>query len=302
LSRDHRTLKAKINRNGDESVVFIDQLNHGFKLGDFECRIINDGARSIGEMTKQPPKKFFFGDAKPAELETDLKQYGGLEATTKCIFNYLLVKGDTEFTLLDAGCGDQSENEKHPQEPAGKLIENLAKSEIKREDIERVIISHCHWDHFGGICLDGELAFPNASYVMSSAEANYIKNTVKGWALDYLKMIEHKTFFIEDSADIIPGISVIRSPGHTPGLTTVVVSSKAGSLLYTSDVIIHPLHIEHPDWSPSFETDRAMAALSRRKIIDSSYKINRLLHAPHMPSPGLGKIIRIPEGYRWLAI
>jgi glyoxylase-like metal-dependent hydrolase (beta-lactamase superfamily II) len=282
-------------------VAFKDQHNQIFKIGDFECSIINDGARSIGEMTKQPPTKFFFGDAPPAELQDDLKQHGRLDASTKCTFNYLLVKGKAEFTLLDAGCGDQAENEKHPQEPAGKLIENLAKSEIKREDIKRVVISHCHWDHFGGICVDGELAFPNASYVVSSAEANYIKNTVKGWALDYLKMIEHKTIFIEDIADIIPGIRVMQSPGHTPGLTTVEVSSKGDSLLYTSDVIIHPLHVEHPDWSPSFETDRAMATLSRKKIIDSSYKLERLLHAPHMPSLGLGIIIRIPEGYRWLA-
>jgi glyoxylase-like metal-dependent hydrolase (beta-lactamase superfamily II) len=282
-------------------LAFKDQLNHVFELGAFECCIINDGFRSIGEMTKQPPTKFFFGDASQAELEAALKQHGGLDASTKCTFNYLLVKGDAELILLDAGCGDQAENDKHRKETTGKLIENLAKSEIKRENIERVVISHCHWDHFGGICIDGELAFPNARYIMSSAEANYIKKTVKGWALDYLMMIERKTIFIEDSADIIPGIKVMRSPGHTPGLTTVELSSKGDSLLYASDVIIHPLHVEYPDWSPSFETDRVMAALSRKKIINSSYKLNRLLHAPHMLSPGLGKIIGTPEGYRWLA-
>jgi glyoxylase-like metal-dependent hydrolase (beta-lactamase superfamily II) len=282
-------------------VAFKDLLNYAFKLGDFECSIINDGARSLGEMTKQTPIKFFFGNAPQIELETDLKQHGGLDASTKCTFNYLLVKGDAQFTLIDAGCGDQAENEKHSKEPAGKLIENLAKSGIKREEIKRVVISHCHWDHFGGICLDGEHAFPNASYIMSVAEANYIKKTVKGWALDYLKMIERKTIFIEDSADFIPGIRVMQAPGHTPGLIVVEVSSRGESLLYTSDVIIHPLHVEHPDWSPSFETDRATAALSRNKIVDSAYRLNRLLHAPHMPSPGLGKIILRPEGFRWVA-
>ncbi len=274
--------------------------HHHFRLGGLECLVVSDGSRSIGGMTRESPRTFIFGDAPQAELDTSLKPYGGFGGAYVLPFNYLAVGGATGWTLIDAGCGAQAENEKNPREPAGLLRENLVKAGVGPEDVVLVILSHCHWDHFGGAVEDGKPAYPNARYVMSTEEAAYIRNKVKGWALNYLRAIEPKMKVVEDAVEVTPGISVHLAPGHTPGLLTVSVCSEGDSLLYLSDLVIHPVHVEHPDWCPSFETNRAAAAASRRKAIQGAFKLNQRVHAPHVESPGLGRIEREASGYRWV--
>ena len=279
----------------------VEGLSYQFKIGDLECLIVNDGSRSLGEMTSQSPAKFFFGDVSK-ELEDSLRPYGGLDPSSMVVFNYLLVKDRDQLTLIDAGCGDQSKNLEHPSEPAGMLQRNLSESGVQSEDIQTVVISHCHWDHFGGVFLDGELAFLNAAHVMSAVEAEHIRLNVKGWALEYLDKLGSKMIYINSPMDLSSRIRVLPAQGHTPGTITVEASSNGFKLLYTSDVIIHSLHVEHPNWSPSFEADRKTAAMTRMTLVEKAHIDGTLLHAPHMPSPGLGKIIRTLTGFRWEAV
>jgi glyoxylase-like metal-dependent hydrolase (beta-lactamase superfamily II) len=272
---------------------------HQFKVGDLDCLVVSDGSRSISSMTTESPRTFIFGDAPDAELDAALSPYGNFEGSHVLPFNYLAVMDAKGWILIDTGCGDQAENDKNPNEPAGLLPANLARAKISPDDVTRVILSHCHWDHFGGAVADGKPAYPNARCLMSAAEAAHIRNRVKGWALDYLQVIEPKMRLVEEAAEVAPGIGVHLAPGHTPGLLTVSISSKGESLLYLSDLVIHPIHVEHPDWCPSFETNREAAATSRRNSIEDACRMNRLVHAPHVRSPGLGRIERVTGGYLW---
>ncbi len=273
--------------------------NRAFRLGEFECHVLHDGSRTIGSMTSGSAKKFIFGDAPEGELDACLKPYGGLDSSTPIPFNYLLVKGGDHITLVDTGCGDQSENSKHPDEPAGLLIESLNEAGLSAADVDTVIVSHCHWDHFGGVMVGGEIAFPNADYVMSEREAEHIRDNAKGWALDYLHLIGDRARLIPDTAEVSPGITVKTNPGHTPGITVTEVSSSGENLLYTSDIIIHQAHIEHANWIPSFEIDHIAAEASRSRLIEEAYERNLLLFVPHIPSV-FGRVMRDRTGYKWV--
>jgi len=275
--------------------------NRVFEIGDLECRVLNDGSRTVGSMTKDSAKKFIFGDAPEADLDACLRPYGGFDSSTVLPFNYLLVSGRDHITLLDAGCGDQAENEKYPDEPAGFLVRSLAEARLSVEDVDTVIISHCHWDHFGGAVVGGEVAFPNAEYLMSEKEANHIRVNVKGWALDYLNLIGDRSRFINDVSEANPGITVKPAPGHTPGIIVVEVTSGGETLLYMSDIIIHQVHVEHTNWIPSFETDHLAAETSRRSLIEEAHRRNLLLFVPHIPT-NLGRVeLRARDsGYKWI--
>lgn len=273
--------------------------NNVFNVGDFECHILYDGARSVGAMTDDPAERFIFGDAPEEELRRCLSAYGGFSSSTVIPFNYLLVNDGDNYILVDAGCGDRAENEKHPHEPAGLLTGSLSDAGVSVRDIETVIISHRHWDHFGGVSSGGEVAFPNAEFVMSRREAEHIRGVVKGWALDYLSLIEDRVRLVDDVATIGNGITVKSAPGHTPGMIVVEVSSGGETLLYTSDIIIHQAHVEHTDWIPSFEYDPKAATASRTRLVEDSHRRNMLLFVPHIPGV-LGRVERSQAGYRWV--
>jgi glyoxylase-like metal-dependent hydrolase (beta-lactamase superfamily II) len=273
--------------------------NNVFYVGDFECHILYDGARSVGAMTEGPAERFIFGDAPEEELRRCLFAYGGFSSSTVLPFNYLLVNDGNHHILVDAGCGDRAENEKHPDEPAGLLTGSLSDAGVSVRDIETVIVSHRHWDHFGGVLSGGEVAFPNAEFVMSRREAEHIRDVVKGWALDYLSLIEDRVRLVDDEATIGDGVTVKSAPGHTPGMVVVEVSSGGETLLYTSDVIIHQAHVEHTDWIPSFEYDPRAATASRTRLVEESHRRDMLLFVPHI-SGVLGRVEHSQAGYRWV--
>ena len=274
-------------------------LNKVFNVGDFECHILYDGARSVRAMTDDPPEKFIFGDAPEEELRRCLLAYGGFSSSTVIPFNYLLVNNGDHYILVDAGCGDRAENEKNPDEPAGLLTRSLSDAGVSVRDIETVIVSHRHWDHFGGVLSGGEVAYPNAEFVMSRREAEHIRGEVKGWALEYLSLIEDRVRLVDDVATIGEGITVKSAPGHTPGMVVVEVSSGSETMLYTSDIIIHQAHVEHTDWIPSFEYDPKAAAASRTRVVEESSRRNMLLFVPHIPCV-LGRVKHSQAGYRWV--
>ena len=273
--------------------------NNVFNVGGLECRILYDGARSVGAMTDEPAETFIFGDAPKDELRRCLSAYGGFGSSTVLPFNYLLVHDGDRYTLIDAGCGDRAENDKHPDEPAGLLTRSLREAGVNPRDVDTVVISHRHWDHFGGVLSGGEPAYPDAEFVMSRREAEHIRGVAKGWALDYLSLIEDRVRLVDDVAAIGDGITVRSAPGHTPGMVVVEVSSGGETLLYTSDVIIHQAHVEHTDWIPSFEYDPKAATASRTRLVEESHRRNMLLFVPHIPGV-LGRVEHSQAGYRWV--
>jgi glyoxylase-like metal-dependent hydrolase (beta-lactamase superfamily II) len=271
-----------------------------FKLGDFECHKIFDGSRSVGAMTDGPAEKFIFGDVpEEEELSRCLSDYGGFSSSTVLPFNYLLLNDGDHYTLVDTGCGERAENNKHPDEPAGLLTRSLSNAGVSVQDIETVIVTHWHWDHFGGAVLDGEVAFPDAEFVINRSEAEYIRGVVKGWALDYLSQIEDRIKYVTGVEALGGGVTVKSAPGHTPGMMVVEVSSGGETLLYTSDVFIHQAHVEHTDWIPSFEYDHVAAAASRLRLVEESYRQSLLLFVPHVPGV-LGRVEHSQTEYRWV--
>jgi glyoxylase-like metal-dependent hydrolase (beta-lactamase superfamily II) len=80
--------------------------------------------------------------------------------------NVTLVRTLTETILIDVGAGP------HFMPGAGTLAENMEAAGIDRKSITKVVFTHAHPDHIWGVLDDFDDApmFPNASYVISSAE------------------------------------------------------------------------------------------------------------------------------------
>lgn len=253
-----------------------------------------------------------FDNAPRERLEQTLRQHNiqpehWLEWTSS--YNCLLVNTGEHRVLVDTGADGLAPN-------TGRLIQNLQAEGIALEDIDMVILTHCHPDHIGGNTLDeGKLAFPNARYAMwkdewgfwTSEEAEekldeHIREVLLGVARKNLRPIQDRLDLIEREREILPGSQAIAAPGHTPGHMALAISSGGEQLLYISDTVLHPIHLEQPEWCAAVDFAPDQVVATRRCILNRAAAEKALVLAFHFPFPGLGHIVQKGEAWQWQPI
>jgi glyoxylase-like metal-dependent hydrolase (beta-lactamase superfamily II) len=106
--------------------------------------------------------------------------------------------------------------------------------------------------------------------------------------------------FLEGEVKILPGISVLPAPGHTPGHIVVEVSSSGEKLLHIADTALSPLHLEQPGWQPLYDINPEDALISKGRIFDQAAEANALVFGHHFPPfPALGYVEKRGTGWQW---
>lgn len=219
----------------------------------------------------------FFADVKREELIPVFDRYGIESEKFDTPFNCLLIRHQGVLLLVDTGA------------KAKPLLENLRQAGIAPEDIGIVLLSHAHPDHYGG-ALDskGRPAFPNARYLISRVDLAHIPEKLAGLPLQS----------IEPETDVLDGVRVLAAPGHTAGQLAVKIESEGETLLYTSDVIAHPIHLEFPNWNIVSDADRAEAVRTRQALLKQAADAGWWLFVYHFPFPGLCHIRREKDSWQ----
>lgn len=215
---------------------------------------------------------------------------------------------DNHVVLVDTGGGKLADT-------CGKLTANLEAEQVSPEDIDTVVITHCHPDHLGG-CLDadGNPAFRNARYIISQDDWDFWtsdaaekakdfshKELILGFNRSILPGLESVVRGAAGGQEIVPGVRAVSSPGHTPGNISLVVESEGKQLLHASDAWLHPVHLRRPEWPVATAIDANKAVASRKALLEMAVDRDILVFATHMPFPGLGYVERDTTGYRWKA-
>ncbi|MDI6854131.1 MAG: N-acyl homoserine lactonase family protein [Deltaproteobacteria bacterium] len=105
----------------------------------------------------------------------------------------------------------------------------LAKYDLQPEDIDIIIHTHLHNDH-----CENDYKCTNARVFVQKKELEFFRNPHPidhRYFPDLLDDVEVVT--VEGDQEIVPGISVMLTPGHTPGGQSVVVSTKKGRAVIT---------------------------------------------------------------------
>jgi len=285
---------------------------HRFKLGSFQCIAVSDGTYTYAPPTFPPPAIFLFANAPRGPLEQVLREHNlQPEQWPEWVSPYicLVINTGEHRVLVDTGANGLGPN-------TGKLLQNLKTEGIEPEDIDSVILTHGHPDHIGGnIDSEGKLAFPNARYFMwkgewdfwNSKEAvlkleEHTREILLGYAHKNLPPIQGQLHLVDRETEILPGIQAIAAPGHTPGHMALAVSSKREQLLCISDVVLHPIHLERPEWSAVVDLDPGQVKATRHRILTRAATENALVLAFHFPFPGLGHVVPRAEGWQWQPI
>jgi N-acyl homoserine lactone hydrolase len=166
---------------------------------------------------------------------------------------------------------------------------------LRPEDVRTVILSHMHWDHVGGCRF-----FPHATFVVQRAEYRFALYPDRSFSRPYVPSLFQgisKIDLREGDGEVMPGVWVISSPGHTPGHQSILVTlPQSGKMLLAFDAIYTWQNVELEThggvpWNPplAIETIRRLVALAKRE--------NATLVPGH--EPGCWSTIkRSPDCYR----
>lgn len=261
------------------------------RIGEVEVTALSDGWLELGLE--------LFPGADPAAVrafqEAAFLPGGALRTSLN---TYVLNLGD-RLILVDAGAGGAF------GPTAGHLANHLAAAGIDPVNIDMVVLTHMHPDHIGGVVgAEGKALFPNAELVVHAAEWDYWHDDAARAAVpdDIKAMFDGireaaKVFSrmrrFDDGAEIVPGLTAVPLPGHTPGHTGFRLSSDGESLLIWGDVVHAPvMQFARPDWGIAFDVDPDQARQTRSQILAQVADERTLVAGMHLDFPGLGHVTR----------
>jgi glyoxylase-like metal-dependent hydrolase (beta-lactamase superfamily II) len=233
----------------------------------------------------------------------------------------LLFRWAGETVLVDTGIGAQIPGS------VGLLPQQLAALNIRPEEISVVLMTHLHVDHIGGAFdpASGQAIFPNAKFFISEAEIDFWSQSPPDLGdvrdlpqelIDFtihcarraLSILERQIQPFKPDSELLPGITAIALPGHTPGHSGFVFKSSGGEFIGTGDTMHDPvLHLTHPEWTSLGDWSRAQTEQTRRKLLEGLARDRIRFHAFHFPFPGTGRVRAtadgayefVPERFSW---
>ena len=160
--------------------------------------------------------------------------------------------------------------------PDGTLMHEMREQGMDAADVDLVVLTHLHADHTGWNLTDGSPTFPNARYIVSQADWDFWTSLeVQEWAdhirKDVLPLKDLNVIDLIGSDDyaITDELTAVSTPGHTPGHTSIVVSSAGERGYILGDVAHSPAQAHYTDWSPEFDIDPDLSRQTRNAVLDS---------------------------------
>ncbi|QDU70400.1 MBL fold metallo-hydrolase [Mucisphaera calidilacus] len=274
-----------------------------FNLGELEIAVIADGT------FQAPAATFAANQTEETAAAEARKHFADPEAMT-CHVNGLIVRSTDTVTLIDTGCGANF------GPTLGKTPDNLTRFGIRPEDVSTVVFTHLHIDHCGGVVGEHDASlYPNAEFVTTQAERDFwtqnpdlSKTGIPANTRDYLINIAQqaatntadRTRIIQPGKEIVPGITSVDLPGHTPGHIGVMLDSRGETLFFVTDAIHNAkIQMANPTWHVAFDTDPVQAAKMRQRALDRAAVEKLMIAGSHLPFPAVGHVRPLGGGYEW---
>lgn len=275
-----------------------------FHVGEHEIIVINDGF--IGVLMR------FLAVNAPAEDVQSLMHSHGLSAEYAPLpLGNVLVRSGDRLVLIDTGAGKTDFAKGLLGDYIGSLKPTLEFIGVSPEAITDVIFSHSHVDHLGGTSSDGQLVFPNAQHYLPQLEwedlqrddhpevvapfYDFARNQLQPLAAN-----DGQLALYGDEDELVPGIQAIAALGHSAGHHALLIESGGERVLLPFDVLGHQvLHLRHPEWIMAPDHPE-VAVETRRHLLARAADEQIPLLAHHFPFPGLGRILRDGDAYRYL--
>ena len=257
-----------------------------FPLGAFTLVPLRDMLNVV------PNDGSVFGkDQTPAAVASVLTAAGAPTNDVTLGVDALLVEEPGRTVLIDTGLGPKV---------GGVLMQSLARAGVAPDKVTDVLITHTHGDHVGGlVTANGALAFPNAAIRMSAPEWAFMQKNQMQAAL--VAAIAPKVRTFAPGSAVVPGITAVVLPGHTPGHSGYRIESHGASLTDIGDTAHSAIvSLAKPGWIIGYDTDGAQGRETREAELKSIAASHQRIFAPHFPYPGIGTIVAQGSSYAFI--
>jgi len=201
------------------------------------------------------------------------------EGRLKMSIHALVEETPSHRIVVDTGLGNDKEGRSVPtwNNRQGPFLETLTDAGFPPDSIDTVLCTHLHVDHVGWNTrlVGGQWVptFANARYVFGKTEYEHWRD--HSHEPDKAAVFDDSVKPIVDAgkAELIPSdhklcdeMSLIPTPGHSPGHMSVLIRSEGEEGLLTGDVAHHPCQMAHLDWSSTADSDPVQSTATRRQL------------------------------------
>jgi glyoxylase-like metal-dependent hydrolase (beta-lactamase superfamily II) len=272
------------------------------RLGDFELFSLSDGVFRLdgGAMFGVVPKTLW---QKRTAVDDRNRILMGLRP--------LLIRTAAHTVIIDAGIGDKmrpKDIEIYGIDRQHHLDHSLAAAGLSADGIDVVIASHLHFDHAGGFTtqVEGSLRprFPRARYLVRRGEWDDAthpneRNRASYLGPNFLPLQEAGVLdFVEDDGELLPGISVWRTGGHTPHHQLIKIESGGRVAVFSADLLPTTAHIDDV-WIMAYDLYPMDTLAYKKRFLREAIDREYVIFFEHDPAIAAG-IIREKDGRRYV--
>ncbi|MBA2556400.1 MAG: MBL fold metallo-hydrolase [Chloroflexi bacterium] len=229
------------------------------------------------------------------------------DASLTQALNCLLVETPAGRVLVETGIGERMD-ERHREQRTVRgdpIVAALRNAGFDPRTVDVVAVSHLHFDHAGGLlAADGTRAFPRARFVAQRDEWHFALGDNPRLRASYeqeeLRLIEDwgMADAADDTGEVLPGVEVVRTGGHSGGHQAIVVRGRDGVVGFFGDLCMRPWSA-NPRWVPSFDdfplTSVEVKASLFAQAADEEWTVV-LSHEPRRP---VGRMHRDRDRFRF---
>jgi glyoxylase-like metal-dependent hydrolase (beta-lactamase superfamily II) len=221
--------------------------------------------------------------------------------------NCLVIDTPDGRVLVETGIGERMDEHHRAQRGVtGKpILPSLRDAAVDPASIDVVAVSHLHFDHAGGLLTaDGDRAFTNARVVAQADEWRFALDSNPRLQASYeqadLRIVEPwaSPQSARGDEEIVPGVSVVRTGGHSGGHQAIVVRGQNETVGFFGDLCMRPWSA-HPRWVPSFDdfplTSVEVKASLFRQAAEEGWTVV-LSHEPRQP---VGRFVSDRDRFRF---
>jgi len=177
----------------------------------------------------------------------------------------VLVRTPRSLVLIDTGLGNKLDDKQKKifgVEAGWRVPDELRSMGVSREDIDLVVLTHYDFDHAGGVVMMSEkgleLTFPRARHILQEAEWEDVLNPNRRSAHTYWSINREllgesgRLELVSGDSEVVGGVRVVHTGGHTRGHQAVVIESAGEKALHLGDLLPTHVHLK-PLWITAYD-------------------------------------------------